>query len=226
VLVVAVTTALSIAGTAFADPSLWWQSPRFGAYYLTSPCCNGDPFNGTGASIKVTSASPDSQPCLLFRSTAEKGGYLIQSGLTKCGTNSTGLDGTCSLSNNLVKFVEKEVNGVYTCYPHGAASLNTTYTATPQNTTGTLWYAYIDGTAYESNSFTAEAIAETAEHTDPNGDSCSGWSGAATFASSATWPWQRYVINNPSWTRVQSSYTHAGCWSLSGGPPNSFTISH
>lgn len=223
--------ALIFAASAVADPSQWWQSPRFGAYYLTSPCCNGDTFNGTGASIIVNSANPNSQSCLLFRSTAEANGsggpngYLLQSGIVRCASGFS-VDNTCSLSNNLVKFVETEVNGQYTCYPHGAVSFGTSHTATPQNASGNLWYSFIDGTAYESNTFVAAAIAESGEHNGPNADNCSGWSGSATFGSSAPWPWERYVIGSSGWVQIQSSYTHAGCWSLSGGPPNSFTISH
>lgn len=218
-----VVAALALAASTNAAPGDWYQLPRFGAYYLTPPCCGGDSLNGTGAAILVSGINPDSSNCLLFRSTAESASnYLIQSGLLRCGSGQM-LDGTCSLSNNLVKFVEKDVAGSYTCYPHGAASLNTTYTATPQNTTGTLWYAYIDGIAYENNSFSADAIAESGEHTS---DSCSGWSGHGVFGQSSLWPWKRYVIGSASWKTVQSSYQHAGCWALSGAPPNSFDISH
>jgi hypothetical protein len=63
---------------------------------------------------------------LLFRSEAQTDTRLIQAGLVKCGTNA-GLDGTCSLSNNLVKFVEILNSSGYHCYAHGDASTGTEY---------------------------------------------------------------------------------------------------
>lgn len=71
----------------------------------------------------------------------------------------------------------------------------------------------------------ADYLVEGAEHA--SGDTCdpSKWGGTndATFAS-ATPVWQR---DKPdlTWYTVQSASTSSGCWTVSGGPPNSFTVS-
>src|SRR5690348_5444839 len=80
---------------------------NFGGRYLVyGSCCDGGPLWGSSSSIIVNSASPESTGCLIFRNDAEASGFLLQAGATKCGLSSGGLDGTCSLSNNLVRFVE------------------------------------------------------------------------------------------------------------------------
>jgi len=198
---------------------------RFGVFYLQEPCCGGDPLEGTGASIEGDALTPDKYFCILFRSDAENsnGTYAIQAGLARCGTNGT-LDGTCSLSNNLIKFVEKVVASSFTCYPHGAASLFSEYDTWLADGSGTTWFAYINGTAYESSSFTGNLIDESGEHTST--DSCSGWSGHAVFADDGLWPWQRYVKATRTWTQIQASQHSHGCWTLNGGPPSPFDISH
>lgn len=216
--------SLATATAAVAAPGDWYQAPRYGAYYLTDPCCSGDALNGTSSAIKVESISPDPDSCILFRSTAETESQLIQAGVARCGSN-IALDGTCSSSNNLVKFVEILNGGVYTCYPHGAASARYIYNVSVQNASSTTWYAFINGTSYESLSMPAAvAIAESGEHTPSN--SCSGWSASATYANSSAYPWQRFIKSSLTWFNVQSSYASAGCWTLTGGPPSPFTISH
>jgi hypothetical protein len=221
-LIAACIAAVVTFAIATSASAAWYQYNRFGAYYLQEPCCGGDTLNGTGASIEVYTASPDSSSCLLFRSSAENSSYLIQSGLVRC--NNYSVDYTCGTAGTLVFFVETEVNGSYSCYQHGSASYNTTYTATPQNASGNLWYAYINGNSYESNTFVASVIGETNEHNGPNANTCGSWSGDALYANSSTWPWERYVIGSLTWKKVQSSDTWSGCWTRSGAPPSSFEI--
>lgn len=222
-LIVVLCAALLWALIAGAQGSSSFVS-RFGSRYLQPPCCNGDTLNGTYASISVDYIAPGSAYCVLFRSVAQDsaGAYLLQAGLARCGAY-TSLDGTCSLSNNFIKFVEKEVNYVYTCYPHGAATLSTTYNPLVVSYTGNSWSAQIDSTAYESNSFTQYMITEGAEHAGT--DSCTGgWAASGFFAGLGAW--QRYHQGSGTWKTVQSSYISEGCWTIAGGPPSSFTIYH
>jgi hypothetical protein len=216
---VAILVLLTCSSSAFGFAA------RFGTRYLEPPCCGGDALNGTSASINISSISPDSTRCILFSSDAENSThlYLLQDGVVRCGSSSS-LDGTCSLTNNTVKFVEKEVNGSYTCYAHGSAALNFDHAAVLQNASGTTWSTVLDGVTYETNSFTQYGIYEQGEHA--GSDSCTGWSGSARFAANASYPWQRYVQSGATWKTVQSSFSSPGCWSISGGPPGSFTISH
>lgn len=71
-----------------------------------------------------------------------------------------------------------------------------------------------------------EYLVEGGEHTGT--DDCSGWSGSGTWASGPdnSYRWQRYYASTLSWIVVQGASTSSGCWTLSGGPPGSFTISH
>jgi hypothetical protein len=181
---------------------------------------------GSSVAIVLNSISTDSLHCLLFRADAEDGAsHLIQAGLVKCGSGlaGIGLDGACSLSNNLVRFVETENASGFHCFPHGGVSTGVEHDAAVQAYSGNSWTSWIDGTYYESNTQSHLFIAAGAEH---NGNSdCSGWSASATFGSSA-YPWQRLRPDRATWYTVQSAWTNADCWSTSGGPPGAFTVSH
>lgn len=215
---------LAAGAVAFCQPDRA-AATLLGDRRLEPPCCNGDTLNGTSASINASSINPDTQSCIAYRSDAERYQVgLLQVGLVRCGTGAN-VDGTCSLSNNLVKYVEKLVGtnpGV--CVAHGGASTGTSYWMSVQNATGNLWYSYIDGTAYESNTFQQSKLVEGVEYT---GSFCSGWSGSVTYAADSNHRWQRYVINSPTWVTVQTSFIDntSSCFSMSGGPPTSFTIS-
>lgn len=180
--------------------------------------------------MTVSSIGPEPYSCVLFGPEAQNsdGSYLLEAGLVKCGQFYS-LDGTCSIRNNLVKYVEREIGANnYTCFGHGAASTGTEYVVSVQNAVATTWYPYIDGTAYEGVQFAWNSIYEWGENTRLGGITCSGWSGNATFAQNATWPWQRYVQGSSTWKNVQSSYTlnDGPCWSFFGGPPGWFQIYH
>jgi hypothetical protein len=222
-----IRTFLAIGGVALVAAVFSTQafgdafSPGFGARYLDPPCC-ADPLNGTRAVIDVAIASADNTNCLLFRSEADTPSYLIQAGTLRCGPTSPGLDGSCSLSNNLVHYVETEVAGAYTCYPHGAASLNSydIYTVDQAQPSSNQWTAFINGTLYEHNTFAPYRIMASAEHTS---DSCSGWSGWGTWGENGV-PWQRWIKSSLTWFTIQTSAISPGCWTLVGAPPSSFII--
>lgn len=206
---------------------------RYGMEFLQyGSCCGGDTLFGTKASIIPNHVNPGGTYCTLFRSDAEDntGGYLIQAGVVKCGSQ-TDLDGTCSLTNNLVKFVETETpSGGYVCHPHGGTSVGTEVDAAVYGYAEAFdngWNAYLNGTPEEGIPVMtgAQYIVEGAEHAGTDSCNSSDWGGTndATFAS-ATPVWQRYKTNL-TWYTVQGSSTSSGCWTVSGGPPNSFTIS-
>lgn len=203
--------------------------PRFGARYLTAPCCNGDQLNGTRAAIRVQNPSPNATGCVVASSYAQAdpgtGNNLIQAGVLKCGLNA-GIDGTCSQMNNLVKFVETRISGSYACHQHGAASTGVQYTATvDQGQPGSNeWFSFIEGSPYEHHpGFAQWYIQEAAEHT--GSDSCSGWAAAFTFGEE-TQRWQRFIRSSLSWFTVQSSFLSPGCWSMAGAPPSWFSFTH
>jgi hypothetical protein len=219
VLCLSVLGALHGASTADSYPA------KFGMRYLQPPCCSGQPLQGTASSLYVSAITPDSSHCIAFRSDAENqpADYLLQAGLLKCGSSA---DHNCHINNQLIKWVETEVAGVFTCFAHGTASLNTLYDPVSViNGSGNTWTAYIGSTAYESNSFPQYFITESGEHTGT--DSCSGWTGVATFAKSGSlWQWSRYLQSTRSWTIVGSSYISAGCWTVGGPLPGPFDIYH
>jgi hypothetical protein len=220
-----VLCALLLLAIAFTPMASAFPN-RFGVHYLQPPCCSGDPVNGTRASIRVQSITPDDTHCLAFRSDAENqaSSWLIQAGLVRCGPHGNA-DGTCSLSNNLVLYVEVE-SGLnnFACFPHGAGSLNTQYKMTvdqPQPASDG-WSSFIDGVPYERNGFVQYVIAESSEHTGT--DSCSGsWSAFGAFAESTVW--QRWIKSSLTWYTVQSDYLSAGCWIATSGPPGAFYFS-
>lgn len=184
--------------------------------------------NGTRSSIQVANVLPDSPHCVVWRSDAENpdASWLIQDGLAKCGATSNGLDGSCSLTVNLVLYVEIESTlNNYACFPHGQASENQQHKFTvdqPQPSSNS-WTAYIDGNSYEHNGFAQYLIAESSEHTGT--DSCSGnWGGIGTFSQSTAW--QRWIKSSLTWFTVQSDYLLSpSCWIATGGPPNTFSFS-
>lgn len=214
-----------IAAALQAAPAVAITS-NFGSHYLKPPCCGGDPLNGTRASIRVTNVSSP-QHCLAWRSEAENSGgdWLIQAGYVKCASGYN-VDGTCSLSNNLVFFVEVESTlNNYACFPHGQASENQQhkFTVDQAQPSGDAWTAFIDGNLYEHNGFVQYFISESAEYS--GSASCSNlYSGTGAFSESLQ-QWQRWIKSTLTWFTVQSDYLSAGCWVATGGPPNTFYLS-
>gem|GEM_PF-3757219 len=198
---------------------------RYGARYLEPPCCGGDALWGTSASINVASIAADGANCILFRSDAENLNQdLIQAGIVRCGDTSTGLAGTCSRNHTIVKFVETHLQGQpYHCVEHGAAATGVDHAAVVFAPSGSTWYSFLDGVQYETNTFSQRIIMESGEHA--GSDSCSSWTARATFAAGVSYAWQRYVQSS-GWKTIQSSYNSPGCWSITGGPPGAFTITH
>ena len=221
--------AIAVAAS-WGSPGVHAASYEWGIRYLNyGSCCLGDSLNGTKASIEVNYFNPLTNQCLSAQSYGvgfNNTDDLIVVDLLRCGS-STGIDGTCSESNNFVRAVEVLINGIYHCYEHGAASWGTNYTMDVLNEYQSLWWAHINGTAYENETFstgTAEAIQEGIEDGQTTSNIfCSGWSAASVFAQTSAW--QRFEIN-VSWKTVQSSRSQSGCFTLSGGPPGAFSIQH
>lgn len=135
----------AVAATAQEATANYPQNPM-GGYYLVSPgCCNGDALYGTraGLSTPVNTISIPAH-CFLARSDAEGSGppRLLQAGFVRCAPGYT-LDGTCSVSNNLVHFVERLTQTFgYECWGQGAVSYNTTHKYTSWSQNFQQWYAY------------------------------------------------------------------------------------
>jgi hypothetical protein len=201
----------------------------FGQNYLDyGSCCNGATLDGTRAYVSVSSDSPQSTGCVLFDSvvSSNDSNRQLEVGIARCGS-STSLDGMCSLTNNLVKYVERiPASGSAVCYPHGAASYNSSdlFTVDDSANNGN-WYAYIDGTLEQGQSgYDSQVrISEWGEDSQHDNYSCSGWGGAASFSS-----WQRYNYGSNQWTTVQSSSQRNvnNCWNLGLVSNGSFSVSH
>jgi hypothetical protein len=220
-------------------------APKFGTLYEQYDTCGCGQLNGTEASIIPNNMTPGpgTNYCTVFRSDAENTNatngtntsYLIQAGIVKCAAGAPPLDQTCSVNNNIVLFVETREPGAYNdtlhCVAHGGTTLGTEHVFTVVNAWQNQWQAYIDGNAYESITGITGMyrIHEGAEavHPENEGDNCTGFGSpnSATWASDPTWRWQRFRYNYYDWFTIQGSQSSNGCWTISGGPPNSFTIS-
>jgi hypothetical protein len=218
-----VVTGISLVVCASASAT------TYGGYWLHYPCCNSDPLYGTRANISIPPASgnwnPGSAECIAARSDAEDSLLvkLIQTGFLRCAPG-YGVDGTCSLSNNLINFVETNNGSGYTCYSKGGVSYGTTHKYTVDKGSTSTWTAYIDGVAdtHSISMGNAERLIESAEYTGGTGGS---------FTATATWgsglAWQRWT--GSTWFTVQSAYllvTSGSGWSVSGSPPNLWSVSH
>jgi hypothetical protein len=220
-LAVVLCVFLSTLGMAFASSAM---ANSYGHYDLHDPCCSGQNLYGTRASIRQdTNSLPSGHfECQLYRSDAETTNALIQAGVVRCGSGSPGLDGTCSLSNNLVRFVEQLLSSGYTCYPKGGTSFGTDARFTVQRTASSTWYAFIAGVK-DTHAYTrmneAVYLIEGGEMTGP----CTS-AGSSSSRYGVSTAWQRY--NGSSWVTVGSSYNNLDCgWSLSGGPTGAWTAS-
>jgi hypothetical protein len=209
--------ALMLTGAAFAT--------EFGANSLTfGSCCGGATLDGSRADVTVSRITPDSTQCIAFSSviTSNDSNRQLQAAKARCGVNAN-IDGTCSLSNNFVKLVERiPAVGSPVCFPHGAASLNTSDRLTVWNSAGNgTYFAYIDGVQYEGQSGydNINGIEEFAEYT---GTVCNtSWTGQANFVT-----WQRYYVAAGAWTTVQSSNQLAQCWSVGLVSNGNFSVGH
>lgn len=216
-----VGASIGLVALAFCTPAL---ATEFGWNSLTyGNCCSGATLDGTRADVVVSGIAPGSAECITFSSVVESqdSNRQLQAGLAKCGVNAN-IGGTCSLSNNFVKVVEKiPASGSPTCYPHGAASLNTSTRLTVWDSVGLgTYYAYIAGTQYESQSGYTDFvfINEWGEYT---GNSCSGWSGQADFNT-----WQRYYVTVGTWSTVQSASRLQECWAVGSVSNGNFSVGH
>lgn len=203
---------------------------RYGMRFLESgQCCNNAALDGTRASIIPNYVNPGASYCTAFRSDGEGAigsGYLIQAGVVKCGVNQN-VDGTCSLSNNLVKFVETETpSDGYVCYPHGGTSTGTAVDAAVTGSVSNPWTAWLDGTQEEAIAAPPSFyyLVEGAEHAGTDSCDSSNWGGTNEGTFGSTEAWARNTTSM-TWYTVQGSSTSSGCWTVSGGPPGSFTIS-
>jgi hypothetical protein len=218
------------AGIGAAQISAALNVAVFGGHYLEyGNCCNGVTLDGTRAYITVSSASPQYDGCMIFASfvTSLVDAGQLETGDVLCDA-STSLDGTCSLSDNFVKFVERSPHdgSPAVCYPHGNNFFNTANFFTLQNIGGNgTWYAYIDGDQKEGQSGYTNGvrISESGENSQRNDYSCAGWSGSATFSS-----WQRDNYSTHTWSTVQSAQTFNtnNCWSVGGVSNGTFSVGH
>jgi hypothetical protein len=200
----------------------------FGGYELHYPCCNSDPLYGTRANISIPPSSgnwnPGSAHCVAARSDAEDNTLprLIQTGFIRCAPGYSA-DGTCSLSNNLVNFVETNNGSGFTCYPKGAVSYGTTHKYTVDKGSSSTWTAYIDGVA-DTHTVSMGNARNLVESNEFTGDSGS-FTATASYGSGLAW--QRWT--GSTWFTVQSAYVliiPSGSWSVLGGPPNVWSVSH
>lgn len=216
---------LAVVVGALVFPALAAAQTWGGYRLIYGSCCSGVTLDGTRAYVNISSVTPDSPHCVLSDSVVEETNATkqLETGLAKCGSTSGGLDGTCSLSNNLVLYVERYNGSSYTCYPHGAASTGLSYLATVDDSTGTgTWNAYLSGTLYEGQSGYDNnvTIFEWGEHTGTT--SCTGWSDSTGFSS-----WQRYNYSGNTWTTVGSATSaNTGCWTNGSLSAGAFSISH
>jgi len=218
---------------------------KFGTLYLQYDTCGCGQLNGTQASIIPVHMNPGegTNYCTVFRSDAENTqatngtdtSYLIQAGIAKCAAGAPPIDRTCSVTNNIVLFVETREPGAYNdklhCVSHGGTTLGTEHWFSVVNPWQGQWDSNIDGNNYESITGITGMyrIHEGAEavHPEIEGDTCTGFGSpnSATWASDPVWPWDRFSYASYTWIHIQDSEYSDGCWTISGGPPNSFTVS-
>jgi hypothetical protein len=219
---IASSLALGATNASATNVAIWGDN-----HLIYGSCCGGATLDGTRAYISVSSISPASSSCVLFDSVVSSAdsNRQLEAGLAKCGTNAN-LDGTCSLTNNLVKYVERiPAVGSPVCYPHGAGGLNNSDLVTVDSASGNGTYnAYIDGNLYEGQSgYTSNVgIFEWGENSGLS-LSCSGWGGSASFTT-----WQRYYFTANTWTTVQSANKEStnNCWTVGTVSNGFFTVSH
>jgi len=229
-----VSAGFFVALTGTANATGGWTDRYGQRFLLYGSCCGGEALWGSRASIIPNHVNPGASYCTLFRSDGEDpdNHYLIQAGVVKCGTQAQFGDLLeCSPNGEFVKFVETETpSDSYHCLPHGVTSVGTEVDAQVHGYSDSFingWNAYLDGTPEEGipDLIGAKYLVVGAEHAGTDSCLSSDWGGTndATFAS-ATPVWQRYKFDS-TWYTVQSSSTSSGCWTVSGGPPNSFTVS-
>lgn len=193
--------------------------------------CGGDRLDGSRAFISSDTNNPPSFGCLGFESVVQSFApdRQILAGAARCAANAN-IDGTCSLSNNLVKIVEtyQPATG-YQCYPHGALTAGHAdlYSVVRISAASSIVYAYINSVQQEQMSGFATTNANMQidewgeEAIDASHDSgCSGWSGFGSFTS-----WQRYGYDSGTWKTPVSSTVWQSCWSVGSLVSGGFNVS-
>jgi hypothetical protein len=217
---VVLVSSLAVAATASA--SVWGSKAL-----IHNVCCGNQSIDGTRAYVTANSIAPGSSGCIAYSSevTSLDSNRQLQVAKAKCAPN-WNIDGTCSLSNNLVFIVERiPASGSPVCYAQGSASLFTAdlLTVDDDNSDGS-WYSYINGNIKEGQSgYTLQVAArEWAEYTNT---SCSGWSGSVIFGT-----WQRYNHPNNLWSTVVPgdvlNEPNPVCWSVGSLSGGTFGVSH
>lgn len=218
--------ALSLVGTA----SAFWGDQRYGLYYLPASSI-GASLDGTRAWIAVFSLSPGSSTCpgMASAMTNTANGQQMQIGIAQCAPGYS-IDGTCSLSNNVVLFVERRADGFgsYTCYPHGPGVLGANYLLTVDDSGSGNMCTYSGGNPYECQTWydtTASVAEEWAEAGQPaplGEATCFGWGLSGQVANFEYWTltWSGWQFAGPN------SSAYAGCYSLGGISNSSWSISH
>ena len=224
-------------------------------YLIQGDCCGGVDITGTRATLTTPNSNFATTPdlCAVHREVMEGNtvppatgdNRLIQTGMLKCGTGAN-IDGTCSLSGNLIYFTEVLWSSGYHCTTLGQASYSASHKFSVwQPNNDDTYYTYFDGSKDPTSGFFYATIPYI-WYAGSTGElaGCSSASGCnshgsidvpGTYASSPGTPWQRYQPGDSSWHTVASSPTCAGpflpgCggggWSFISGPPGAFNINY
>lgn len=203
----------------------------FAHYEKSDPCCSGELLKGAKSSIKTPLTSdllePSGLVCFAFRNVANRVTPIvrqIQAGFVRCSPNAN-VGGTCSLSNNLVKYVETIASdGTGVCSPKGGVGWDSDHTYSVLKVASDTWRAYIDGIAQTPDySWGSEALWEAAggEHTGPVSGSVG--KGTGTYGLSRTW--QRY--NGSAWVTITSAdLWEEPRWDVSGGVQTAYSVKY
>ena len=227
------TAAVALCTGAFASSPPTAAARSFGGYWLTvNQCCNNEGLYGTRASItspvRASDISGMDDECILARVDGQvNGAWLIQAGMNWCGPYTQGIDLTCGFSypsmESFVEWSSSPSSGPYYCSPVGTIGWNTTHTYNVQRTGGTTWRAYVDGVE-RGGTVTGGGAEHLRADLEYSGGSSDAFRAYADWSYSLQWQRKR---SDTSWYTIQSAGREDCCgWTLYGGPPNHFQVSH
>lgn len=249
--------AAMIVGCALALTVSAAKASDFGELYLVEgQCCGGASLWGSRTTVTTNSwFDVPSFTCALARVDAEGGtqyatqdNRLIQVGVARCATG-VSLDHTCSLTNNLVYYMEVLWSDGYHCTPVGQAIQGDEEEYSVWRNTGSqqIWHGYFDsdqvvGTYDYVTIPHTWAILASGELTGcSTGSSCgtSGFNVKAAYDGPnqpccfASLAWQRYDPATGDWVTIQAADAcngpsdgfvdcTGGGWAVTGSPPAEF----
>lgn len=186
---------------------------------------------GTRAAIKENGTwSTSGVACIAFYSDVGSTIAWIQTGMFRCFNGLT-VDGTCS--GGTASYAEVKNPGVAAACTQGSGvSGGSTHTYTVDNTSGSQWRAYVDGSLLGGAwnvSGSQSAPNENGEYYSNDANACiDTFTASATFgASSPVWQlWNGSAWNPASgYYAIPSGCSGTGGWSNSGSP-SPWTTSH